>query len=314
MKRRTLCIYVLVIILNIIFLTGCSNNVTDKSINVEFQGKTYAGKYTGMFEKGKANGVGEFNYKKEDDYIIYNGNFEKGILKGEGTLDTNLYTIQFNEGIRTGEFKGQVFDGLAKGTGIFTAINKDNIKYTYDGQWDKGTFNGQGVLNWEDDDTLDYIGTFVNGDFTPTPKECFFSLATYPYMPFKISSKAQQFLNENEKIFPSSYLNEVSIHVDNSIKYKHLNKSPQEYGDKIVFVKGYVAQIFERTFINDYTLTELLISDENFNYYYVFYLGKCDFFEGDEISVYGLPLGGSSFENVSGGETLVQVLAGAYMR
>lgn len=58
-------------------------------------------------------------------------------------------------------------------------------------------------------------------------------------------------------------------------------------------------------------LTWLNLSDGGEQQYSVFYNGELtDIFEDDIVDATGLPLGSSSFENTSGGDTLVVVIVG----
>lgn len=75
--------------------------------------------------------------------------------------------------------------------------------------------------------------------------------------------------------------------------------------------RTYVVQIQETEMEEGHYLTWLNLSDGGEQQYSVFYNGELtDIFEDDIVDATGLPLGSSSFENTSGGDTLVVVIAG----
>ena len=85
--------------------------------------------------------------------------------------------------------------------------------------------------------------------------------------------------------------------------------------DKLfVLPSVYVLQILEEEIYEGDYITEVNVIDEEGDQYYILYYGELtDVYEDDTISVVGLPLGNSSFENTDGGQTLVIVIAGSYI-
>ena len=62
------------------------------------------------------------------------------------------------------------------------------------------------------------------------------------------------------------------------------------------------------------TCSELHLVDAEENSFYVLSLSAYDdIYEGDVVSAYALPIGETSFENVTGGTTLAIMLAGCYI-
>ncbi len=62
-------------------------------------------------------------------------------------------------------------------------------------------------------------------------------------------------------------------------------------------------------------MTSLNLADEYGYQYFTFYIGRLDgVYENDELTIYGLPLSTSSFDNTQGGQTLVVVLAGSLIK
>lgn len=78
---------------------------------------------------------------------------------------------------------------------------------------------------------------------------------------------------------------------------------------------AYVVSCSEENIDDDTVLTELQLSDSDSNNFIVYYFGELsDILEEDTVDCYGLPLGTTSFDNVSGGTTLAGVLAGSYIK
>ena len=74
-------------------------------------------------------------------------------------------------------------------------------------------------------------------------------------------------------------------------------------------------EIAEEELEKDFKVTTINVMDENENQYMVYYIGAVeDVFEKDIISVYGLPIGQSGFENTTGGSTNCIILAGSYVK
>lgn len=78
--------------------------------------------------------------------------------------------------------------------------------------------------------------------------------------------------------------------------------------------EAYVLSIYETEIDEETTLSEIQLLDAEDNNYYCFSLcAYDDVYEGDIVSVYALPIGETSFENIGGGTTLAIVLAGCYI-
>lgn len=130
---------------------------------------------------------------------------------------------------------------------------------------------------------------------------------------YTLTDKAETFLEEHDDFFPASADTIIPDElIDPDLDLKHINKNPSRYGDKLMKIpETYVVQIQEEEMEEGHYLTWLNLSDGGEQQYSVYYNGELDdIFEDDIVEVTGLPLGTSSFENTSGGETLVIVLAG----
>ncbi len=134
-------------------------------------------------------------------------------------------------------------------------------------------------------------------------------------IPFTINDNAKKMLKENEELFVGNGQYDLHPFTDFSLDYRMLSKNIDKYGDKLIFVpEAYVMSISETT-IGDKPFTETQLMDENeFVYYVLSEASYDDIYEDDVVSFYGLPLGDTSFDNVSGGTTLAIVFAGCSMR
>lgn len=284
---------------------------------VTFQDSTYKGIYVGKIENGVPSGEGKFDTEAGTDKTLhYSGIWKDGQFSEKGHLETNHFTVHFEDVDRTGKFEGDVINGIANGTGIFRAANDDNQSYQYKGKWKDGIWNGQGEQKFDDEEGFARIGTFTKGDFTPTLSEYYISWGTDKDKAYSPSDKAIKFMDEHANLFPTKKFSKLKKYVDRSIQYKRLNKSPHKYGDKLIKRNCKITQIWEKkdSWRNGKTTTVLNLYTSNGEYYYIYYLGNLkDLYEGDSITFYGLPLGDSSYENISGGTTLTQMIAGCYI-
>ncbi|QOX64209.1 hypothetical protein FRZ06_13105 [Anoxybacterium hadale] len=313
MVKKRIVIF-LILSLFVFLCSGCTKEVKDKETTISFQGVDYTGLYTGIFENGLPQGNGEFNYNKESQYLNYKGSFAEGNLSAQGILETNLYKFKFADVERIGEYKGDLVDGIPNGYGTFTTQNSQKIEYTYEGEWKDGLFDGQGTTKWDDPEAESQIGTYKQGKYVPEFYEMLSNLSGRPSMPFTLPDISYNFLKQHQDLFAVNTYDAIAPYLDGTIEYKHLQKTPGKYGDKIISVNSKIQQIFENVVDDDwskYSYTSLLVSDGDYNYYWVYYPGTCEYFEGDRVCVYGLPIGSSGFDNIGGGTTLVQVLAGS---
>ena len=136
-------------------------------------------------------------------------------------------------------------------------------------------------------------------------------------MPLTISQNAKNFLKENGNLFPTQNYSDIDLSlIDTNIDYKQISKNQDNYGDKLIELNNaYVLSIYETVGDNNEYVTEIHVLDENENSYYIIYFGQLeDVYQESIIKVIGLPLGNTSFSNVSGGTTLAVALAGSYIQ
>ena len=257
---------------------------------ISFNDRVLTGTFKGTVVDGLPSGDGEFSVKTEE-YLTYLGNWAEGIFAGNGTLETNIYSVTFSDGtVRTGKYVGETLDGLASGNGLFTTKNDSGVTYTHDGAWENGLPHGYGRRKFDSPDYYVYEGTFVNGDFIPTPLEYFVTEGTLKEDQYTIIDRAQEFLKSNPDLFLTNDLSLYEGEIDKNFQYKAFSKNQSTYGDKLVVVTGRIGQILERTrWGADHTFC--LIYDGSYNYYYVNMYGFADgIYEGDRVTMTALPL------------------------
>lgn len=141
-------------------------------------------------------------------------------------------------------------------------------------------------------------------------------LAGFQDSQLKLQKKSSDFINSNPSLFPSttqSDISKVEGMVDKSIEYKHLEKSIDDYTDKIIQVKGNVIDVKEHK-IGDKTFTYMHFCTEDDNNFQVIYLGKVDILKNDSATCVGLPVAFNSFKNVSGGTTRAVMVIGSTVK
>lgn len=98
------------------------------------------------------------------------GNSENSVKDKEVTL-----TLSFGD--VTGIYTGGVADDLPQGKGVLIVKGDDNTGWTYDGEWQKGHFEGNGKLSW--DDGFRQEGAFKNDALNGQGKEYLKDQLTY---------------------------------------------------------------------------------------------------------------------------------------
>lgn len=133
--------------------------------------------------------------------------------------------------------------------------------------------------------------------------------------PYILSEKAKQFLSEHADYFPATNYEHIAGIVDTSIEYRYVEKNPSEYGDKLMELPElYVLSITEDDIGTSDKFTEIQAMDAQDNVYRIFYNGELkEVYKEDIIKADVLPLGVTSYDNVSGGTTNALVVAGAYL-
>lgn len=285
-------------------------------LTVSYDGVDISGLYSGDMDNGKVSGEGSFLDTEEEITFEYTGNWLDGKLADAGTLKYDKYIVHFAEKDREGIFDGSVVDGIANGEGTFTAVNDEDISYVYTGAWENGLYQGFGTLKYDSDDYCSRIGTFTEGEFTPTELEYIQALGTAPKMKFEVNDMAAGFIGEHPEFFVTEDPTILDPFVDQELGYKQLMKSSDQYGDKLVKFSNYnVFQIWEQQDFWGKTLTSMLAVDRDYKeYLYVFYLGSAsNIYEGSKITFYALPINSTAYETTGGGLNNCYVFYACYV-
>ena len=129
---------------------------------------------------------------------------------------------------------------------------------------------------------------------------------------YTLNSAAREFLKAHSDLFPSEDIHSIPDNlIDYTSKSEHISKSPDKYGDKLIYLQGVdITQIREEDYPGG-KLTWFNAADDNNNFYTVIYRGELPgIIEGNVVNIIGLPVGSSYYDNTSGGQTLTIVLAG----
>ena len=128
----------------------------------------------------------------------------------------------------------------------------------------------------------------------------------------EVSDESYNFIVNNPSLFPansSKSVAKVKKIEDKSITIRHLNKSVAPYYSKVVSFTGSVVSV-EESDDGDLSLVHI-ISDNGDSFQMILFDTTGEILEEDYVHIWGIPLGASSFENVSGGTTNVQVIFGS---
>lgn len=133
----------------------------------------------------------------------------------------------------------------------------------------------------------------------------------------EVSQESYDYIVKNHTLFPANSKDEIAEakkKTDSSISYKHLNKNAQPYYKKITTFQGTVVSVEENPLDDGTTISLVHVMDDDFNSYQVIlYKSTGDILEEDTVRFWGVPVGASSFENVSGGTTNVQNFLGSHI-
>lgn len=127
----------------------------------------------------------------------------------------------------------------------------------------------------------------------------------------ELSDESYAFITKHPKWFPAT--SEKSIAAmkkaeDSSITIQHLNKKTSPYYKKVLAFSGTVLEI-EESESGDLTIVHV-VTNAGDSFQYILFGSSGDILEDDNVRIWGIPLGKSSFNNVSGGTTNVQVIFG----
>lgn len=159
----------------------------------------------------------------------------------------------------------------------------------------------------------EYLSSEPNEENDNVTLELYQFLQESEAYPYTLNETAATFLDEHEEFFPAKSIAELEGYIDKGVEYKHLNKNIAKYGETLFYEESVVvSDIHEQDIGNDLWLTTVHVLDDMGNSFVIFYRGELpDVFKEDTVTVCGLPLGLSSFENVGGGSTIAVILAGS---
>ena len=302
--KRTFSL-LLVLITTVILVLGTIPAVAEQQtieISVLINEQQRTGIYIGTIADGMPNGEGSFVSSDNKPAISYQGHWENGKLSGAGYLESEAYTVHFNNSSgkydRTGQFKGEVYDGLPSGNGSFSSKNSAGIPWTYDGEWAKGQFEGYGKTVWYSDDGGSYEeGNYVNGEFTPTFGQL---VGSYDPISSTVNEKSVSFIDNNSAIFAGrEAIYSFSEDVNRSFDLAKFKKKPSAYSDKLIEVEDLqVIQVFAETY-NNLVIEYVLMEDRDGVVYRGLFNGSTDLVEGTRLkSIWLLPIDWSTYKNI----------------
>lgn len=296
-------------------LASCKVEVDKQEYTLEYNSKTYEGKYSGAMKNNLPQGEGKFVCGNEGDnnYFIYDGTWDSGEMKGNGTLTTNNYTVHFpktnnNDAVdRTGAYNGVVIDGVANGEGSFSAKNDEGISFTYTGQWKDGLYNGQGKVVYDSKDKFKLDGNFENGEFKPSPAELIKMIGTLPSIcAYTVSDEVFKHISENENVFVNHDTSGIEdlMKPDFSLEqFKKEHKVENPYYIKLNDLMVVNVTQGSGDEMYGYDFTEMLCQDSSIRPYRLYYLGHSDkLVEDNYFNAVVLPLDYSTYETVDGGK------------
>lgn len=292
-----------------------NGKMTDYPLELQYEDKTGEGKYNGAVVDGMPDGDGEFSVVSSDINLSYSGSWTAGEISGEGTLKTDVYTIDFKDVKRTGEYEGEVNGGRAEGTGKYSAVNDSGIQYTYEGEFSKGTFNGIGSLDYDDDDVTYYKGHFTDGVQTPTKSELLVYFGTIKdFMSYSVKDASIKFIDNNDALFMVDDAEKLEGRVNEDIILNELYKTPGEHCDEIIkFKTKKIIQIRQET-VFDSVITWFIVEDTDGNRVFVLCSGELpEVNKNDKVLVYGVPINMCTYQNSFNGSVSAFVIYGSYV-
>lgn len=281
---------------------------------LSYENHEISGLYTGEMLDGKFSGQGNFIDTDNDIEFDYNGEWLDGNINGLGHLMYDNYIVHFYDVDRTGIYDGETNCGIAEGEGTFEAINDYDQKYVYTGSWINGLYNGYGELKFIDsDDMIDRVGTFTNGDFTPSPAEFMVYFSGIESVNLQISAETYAFIKDNEIYFGENAVTNYPSDLIQNVSYEEYAKKSYAYRQLFIETDCKVEGIWEyksQTTVSD-TVTEIngILPGDSFADFKIIYLDALpDVYSGAKLKVTGIPVAYGSVTNVLGGQNACMFL------
>lgn len=300
------------------FLQGSlsgNGNVGNYPYILSYEDYEISGLYTGEMLNGEFSGQGSFTDIDNDIEFNYNGGWANGKVSGSGYLTCDNYIVHFNDVDRTGTFDGETNNGIAEGEGTFEAINDDNQKYVYTGEWSNGLFNGYGELKYVNptEDIIDQIGTFTDGNFTPSPAEFMIYFSGSKNVNFNVSEDTESFIKDNEIYFGENATTNYPSNLIQNVSYEEYAKKSYAYTQLFIETDCKVEGIWEyerQTTISN-IITEIYgnIPGDLFADFEIIYFGPLpEVYSDAKLKVTGIPVAYGSKTNVLGGQNACMFL------
>lgn len=278
-----------------------SSSVDGVQYMLVFNGKERVGLYSGQWEDNTPNGEGEFTAIDKQSTLSYSGFFKDGVFCGEGYLEAEEITLDLYDSsnghfTRTGSYLGDVFDGVPNGNGRFTTKNSQGVTWFYDGEWENGLQNGQGLQEWENGAREE--GKFIQGEFAPTFSQALQGLSSIKSCSFSIHSNSLEIIDiyESNLFTPGKKGTPSSATIESDFSLPVFKKNPGQYGKKFLLLSGvHVEQVIYG--FADYDVEMMILQDDDGNLYYGYHNGSSSIVENMRVSAYVLPLDYSTYQN-----------------
>jgi hypothetical protein len=214
---------------------------------------------------------------------------------------------------------------VLKPLGITTLISASLIGLTGCGGDDASSKSkpASETSNSTSNETNTEVEESASTEETTVPEEALYAeglkedLAFLTENQLELSQESYDFIVANHTLFPAKTnadIEKAKKMTDSSINVKLLNKNVQPYLSKVASFEGDVVTVEEKPLENGDTLSVThVLDDEMYSYQVLMYKSTGDILEGDRVRFWGVPVGPSSFENVSGGTTNVQNFFGAHI-
>lgn len=133
---------------------------------------------------------------------------------------------------------------------------------------------------------------------------------------YSVSDKAQEFIMENEFLFPEGSEKKIKALTNEEVEYQNIIKNPERYGNGFMRLKkAEVVKIHEIALDNNQYVTEFLLKDKEDQYYWVIYNAECtNIVEGKKVQTYAVPIGVTEFEVTEGKKAEAVVLVAGLLK
>jgi hypothetical protein len=151
----------------------------DLPLTLAWDGRDYAGEYTGALSGGVPQGEGVFTGESAaGQTLAWEGGWSAGRPAGAGTLRADRLVTVMEDTECAGVYDGAGADGLPQGQGTFASVDSGGTPFTYTGAWEGGLMQGQGTLTFRGENFYTRAGDFTAGRFTPSFLQALATLGT----------------------------------------------------------------------------------------------------------------------------------------